>query len=343
MKAAESIAALREHRFLRLDVELESVGSPTFQPATFANTGHSFYRDREGRLAVVVESVASMANMLEATIWDELAGRPADPVAPLPWVEVQTLDGKKYTSSRTAAHRLFAASMVNGTVAATGETFDSLLKTKLGDDPRPPVAHILASAAWELDPLTLLHGLWIASNSIWDGRARLTRALSARIDAHDVQTQDVQVGGQKTGDSVAEAGEGQAGRQKEDQAVFGEIPHHTSEVSASSIVGRIVLDLALVRSYGLGEPREHALTAVGALQIRELLDAWPRRRSRCTLLPVDPSNTTREPEGWALPEATELRGACRELCEAATGEHAATEPLVVTWDDAKLKKKAKKG
>lgn len=342
MIAAESLTELREHRFLRLEVELEPVGSPTFQPATFANTGQSFYRDRDGQLAVVVESVASMANMLEATVWDEVAGRPADPVAPLPWVEVKTADGRGYTSSRTAAHRLFAASMVNGVVAESGETFDSVLKTKLGDDPRPPVAHTLASAVWDLDPLTLLHGLWIASNSIWDGRARLARALSARIDAHDVQTQDVQVGGQKTADSVAEAGEKQSGRQKEDQAVFGEIPHHTSEVSASSILGRIVLDLALLRSYGLGEPQEQALTAVGALQIRELLDAWPRRRSRCTLLPVNGSSPVREPEDWELPDAAELRTACRELCEAATGEHSAAEPLVVTWDDAKLKK-AKKG
>lgn len=340
MTATDTLAELSQHRFLRLDVELEPVGSPTFQPATFANTGHSFYQDRKGRLSVVVESVASMANMLEATVWNEAEGRPIDPVAPLPWVEVRTPDGAHYTSSRTAAHRLFAAAMVNGTVEGTDKGFDSLLKGKLGGDPRPPVARTVAAAAWELDPLTLLHGLWIASPKIWDGRARLTRALSARIDAHEVWTQDVQVGGQKTADSVVEAGEGQSGRAKGDQAVFGEIPHHTSEVSAASILARIVLDLGLLRSYGLGVKRELALIAVGALQIRELLDAWPRRRSRCTLLPVDGSNAVKEPAEWTLPEGPELRAACLELCGAAVGDGEGA-PLVVVFDDANLKAKVK--
>lgn len=333
MTAFDSLMELRAHRFLRFDVELEPVGSPTFQPATFANTGYSFYRDREGKLSVVVESVASMANMLEATVWDEVQSRPANPVAPLPWVEVRTSDNKKpYTSSRTAAHRLFAASMVNGVVDDTGETFESMLQGKLGTDPRPPVAHVLASAVWDLDPLTLLHGVWLSS--VWGGRARLARAISARIDAHDVWTQDVQVGGQKTGDGVQEVKVHQ--KESEGKAVFGEIPHHTSEVSASSILARIVLDLALLRSYGLGEAREQALTAVSVLQIRELLDAWPRRRSRCTLLPIDASQAPREPKGWTLPEVADLRTACRELC-AATGANGRAEPLAVTWD-GKIKK-----
>lgn len=332
MTATQSLAELRAQRFLRLEVELEPVGSPTFQPATFANTGHSFYRDRDGQLSVVVESVASMANMLEATVWDDVTLTPTEPIAPLPWVDVQDGDATQYTSSRTAAHRLFAHSMVNGAIADTGESFKGLLEDRLGAEPRPPVAHALASVVWDLDPLTILHGVWLAG--IWHGRARLTRALSARIDAHDVQSQDVQVGGQKTGDSVAEIGAKQP-REKEGEAVYGEIPHHTSEVSASSIVGRIVLDVGLLRSYGLGEAREQALTAVGALQIRELIDAWPRRRSRCTLLPVDASSAVREPEGWQLPEAADMRAACRELCEAATEGSAAANPTVVKRKQSK--------
>lgn len=335
MTVADSLAELRQHRFLRLDVELEPVGSPTFQPATFANTGSSFYVDRSGRLSVVVESVASMANLLEATVWDEVENRPADPVAPLPWVEVRTPDGEHYTSSRTAAHRLAAASLVNGALEDTGETFKSLLDGRLGSDPRPPVAHALASTVWELDPLVLLHGAWL--QSIWSGRARVTRALSARIDAHGVETQSVQVGGQKTADGVVEVGMKQSGREADDDTVYGEVPHHTSEVSAATILARIVLDLGLLRSYGLGPQRELALATVGVLQVRELLDAWPRRRSRCTLAPVDGASAVKEPAEWRLPELAELRSTCRELC-AANGNGA--DPLVVVWQPPKGKSKA---
>ncbi len=331
MTAASLLDQLDGERYLALDVELEPVGSPTIQPTTFANTGPSFYEAPDGQLAAVVDSVASMANQLELTIWDEAACEPAKWVAPLPWVKVVDGAGAYYTSSRRAAHRLGAHSLINGAHEGTGEVMEDRFKRLLDNAPAPMFTQ-LAQVVWDHDPLAVLHGCWFAG--IWEGRARLTRALSARIDALAVQSQSVQVGGQKTADHVSEVTTRQAGA--EGTTVEGEVPHYTAEVSASRIVSPIVFDLALLRSYGLPPKAYRALVATGVLQIAELIAAWPRRRSRCIL---DVKNVAvRRPADFAFPSANEvrdgflqdLRNECFSRCKAATGVEKA-EPLVVRW------------
>jgi CRISPR-associated protein Csb1 len=324
VSAAEALAALDNARYLALDVELQPLGSPTIQPTIFANTGPSFYEAPDGTLAAVIDSVASMANQLELTIWDEASCAPTHAVAALPWVKVIDANGDYYTSSRTAAHRLNAHALMNGKIVPDGETFESRLVRLLGDA-RPPAARRLADVVWQHDPLALLHGCWFAG--LWDGRARLTRALSARIDGLDVQTQSVQVGGQKTADHPIEVTVRQAGA--EAKTVEGEVPHYMSEVSAAHIVAPIVLDLGLLRSYGLPEDAYQAVVAAGVLMIGELVAAWPRRRSRCILVPKEEPRV-RMPEGWGLPGLGDLRDECRRRCQRATGVDRA-EPLVVRY------------
>lgn len=331
MNASQFLEQLEDERYLVLEIDLEPLGSPTIQPTTFANTGPSFYEAPDGQLAAVVDSVASMANQLELMIWDEAACEPTRPVAPLPWVKVVDADGAYYTSSRRAAHRLGAHSLMNGAEAATGEVMEARFKRLLGSA-RAPMFLQLAQVVWDHDPLALLHGCWFAG--IWDGRARLSRALSARIDALSVQSQSVQVGGQKSADHISEVTVRQAG--SEGTTVEGEVPHYTAEVSAARIVSPIVLDLALVRSYGLPPDAYRALVATGVLQIAELVAAWPRRRSRCILDVRDV--TVRRPRDFAFPKVRdlrdgfldELREECFNRCRAATGVESA-EPLVVRW------------
>lgn len=330
MTATTLLDKLDGERYLVIDIDLEPLGSPTIQPTTFANTGPSFYEAPDGQLAAVVDSVASMANQLELTIWDEAACEPARPVAPLPWVKVVDPDGVYYTSSRRAAHRLGAHSLIKGAEAGTGEVIEARLN-RLLDHATAPMFTQLAQVVWEHDPLAVLHGCWFAG--IWKGRARLTRALSARIDALAVQSQSAQVGGQKTADHVLEVTTRQS--EAEGTTVEGELPHYTAEVSAQRIVAPIVLDLALLRSYGLPQAAYRALAATGVLQMAELIAAWPRRRSRC-ILDVR-GVTVRRPAGLAFPSVdgsngflAELREECLNRCRDATGVDRA-EPLVVCW------------
>ena len=131
MTAREALDALDGARYVALDVALEPLGAPTIQPTAFANTGPSFYEAPDGGLAAVVDSVASMANQLELTIWDEAKCQPKDWVAPLPWVKVVDANGNYYTSSRRAAHRLNAACIMTGRVDQDGEVFGSRLERLL--------------------------------------------------------------------------------------------------------------------------------------------------------------------------------------------------------------------
>ncbi len=324
MTAAGALDKLDGARYLALDVELEPVGAQTIQPTGFANTGASFYEAPDGKLAAVVDSIASMANQLELGIWNETQCAPADPVAPLPWVKIVDANDAYYTSSRRAAHRLNAAALMNGAVQPGGEVFGSQLE-RLLNDAKPPIVKHLAEAVWTLDPLGLVHGCWLAG--IWEGRARLTRALTARIDALEVQTQSAQVGGQKARDTLDEPG-GVADTGF--KTVRGEAPYYTSEISAARIVAPIVLDLGLLRSYGLDEDASRALVATAVLEIRELVDDWPRRRSRCILTPKENGVVVRRPVDWELPPLDELRRECLSRCKEATDQEKA-EPLVVRY------------
>src|SRR5207249_2974872 len=126
--------------------------------------------------------------------------------------------------------------LMNGVAEPDGERFGDRLN-RLLDGAKPPVIQRLAEVVWEHDPLALLHGCWFAG--IWEGRARLARALSARIDARDVQAQSAQIGGQKTRDALDEPG----GTQNLGfQTVRGEAPYYTSEISAGRVVASILLD-----------------------------------------------------------------------------------------------------
>jgi CRISPR-associated protein Csb1 len=317
MTAAAALDALESVRYLALEVELSPLAGPTIQLTTFANTGSSFYVAPDGSLSAVVDSVASMANQLELTVWDEAGCEPQKSITPLPWVRVVDEDGAYFTSSRRAAHRLNAHSVMTGT--ADGQTFEAYLASKLSGA-KPPELRRLAEVVWDSDPLSLIHGCWFPG--IWDGRARIVRALSARIDAIGVESQAVQVGGQKSADHLSEVATRQSGA--EGKTVEGEVPVYMSEVSARSVVASILLDVGLLRSYSLQAERERALIAVGVLMVNELIGAWPRRRSRCVLAPN--KVTVRTPESWAVPELVELRDECFARCAKAIGGDSRNNP-----------------
>ena len=92
------------------DVELAPLLGSTFQPTGFPDVGAAtFTRFENGQQvpSLLVESVQSMANRLEATAWDAARDEPVDEVAGLPYVRVvRAGTGEFLTSSRLEAHRL---------------------------------------------------------------------------------------------------------------------------------------------------------------------------------------------------------------------------------------------
>lgn len=311
-------------RFITFDVGLQPVGSPTLHLTTFANTGPSFYVDRLGRPSAVVDSVASMANQLEGAVWDAEQERPVEAVAALPWVDVRDPSGARYTCSRLAAHRLNAHAVMAG-IDENGETFESVLSAQMNGI-TPPVGPKLASIAATYDPVALLHGVWWAG--LLGGRARLARVVSARLDAHDVVSQAVQVGGQKTADHPLEVGVKQV---KDDaKTVLGEVPAYLSEISAQEVTGRILVDVRSLRAHRLPPELHEALVGVALLEAAELIDAWPHWRSRCALDVVDPELARTSTRGEVtLPTASELTPVVADACRRAFPD--AAGPTVLTY------------
>ena len=105
---------LDRHR-LRFETRLRPALGSVFQPTGFPDIGAAkferFTEDGELQEALLVESVQSMANRLEATAWDSAANQPVELLAPLPYVRVHRKQAPEefLTSSRLEAHRLASA------------------------------------------------------------------------------------------------------------------------------------------------------------------------------------------------------------------------------------------
>jgi CRISPR-associated protein Csb1 len=314
------------------DVELTPILGSTFQPTGFPDIGAAtFTRFADGQRvdSLLVESVQSMANRLEATAWDAATNQPVELLRGLPWVRVVRAGGDEFlTSSRLEAHRL-ASPFVH---AATfdGRPMLDVIRERLGlakDTPlnRRAMAHAVAG----LDPFCLLHGVFFARKE-WFGQPKFERAVSAVIEAHEVYRA---VSGGRKADIVRHQLEDEAGGTAEG---YGSVPFHRTEWTAKQIEASFVVDTQLLASYGLPAQATELLQTLALWEIRHLLDSGLRLRTACDL---EISGEIRPRRGPALPSAVELDDRVRELigqCHDVLGDGG---PLTVSWAD---KGKAKK-
>lgn len=318
-------------------VELAPVIGSMFQPTGFPDLGAAVF-DRPGidGQALLVESVQSMANRLEATAWDAGANRPVDVMAGLPYIEVvRAGTGAFLTSSRLEAHRLFSA-FVRDSIW-DGQPGDAMLLARLGAAPDTPLdVPAMARALMALDPFSLLHGVFFAGQTTgkgdrasWPTQPKFTRAVSAVIEAQDVSR--VASGGRKS-DRV---------RHREDEAVegassegYGSVPFHRTEWTAREITASFVVDCELIRSYGLPVHGAELLETLALWEIRELLSRGLRLRTACDLEPIGDISTR---HGDELPSAADLTARLRSVIDASTDLLGVGGPVTVTWE-----KKSKK-
>lgn len=309
----------RQESRIFIEVELKPAQGQRFQPTGFPDLGPARFESADGTPFLLVESAQSMANRLEAVCWDEAAGDLVAPLRGLPWVKVEVVgpDGTVIgeTSSVLEAHRLNSPYIIGD---EDGE-FRRLLseaagiqarkggRGRRGADASQESASVglvdrrrLAQAVFRFDPFSVLHGVFLEK---LDGRARLTRALSAFIEAEDARS--VLSGGVKN-DRIDPQGDTQAG--------FGNVPFTREEFVARRIVAYFNLDLALLRSYGLPSPATELLTLLSLWKIRRFLDHGLRLRTACDLV-VKEERVVR-PQGLHLPRVEELEPELRRLIEA---------------------------
>ena len=293
------IDALTEATRLVVDARLRPVIGSTFQPTGFANLGAAEFQ-RPGRPpSLLVESVQSMANHLEALSFDAAAHEPIALLEHLPWIAVRaTQSGEHLTSSREEPHRLAAAYVRDADI--DGERGLDWLVGRLGLQARTPLDwRSIYATVFELDPLCLLHGVFFSGKGFF-GNPKVRRALSAVIEAHDVLP--VVSGGLKRDDVQFTSAEGQGAEEG-----YGFVPFGRTEYTAQDIVLSASLDLTQLRGYGLDRAATRLLTLVAIWELSTLLDGPLRLRTACDL--EVQSVSVRRPDAFELPGRSELEQA----------------------------------
>jgi CRISPR-associated protein Csb1 len=226
--------------------------------------------------SLLVESVQSMANRLEATAWDAASDEPVAEVAGLPYVRViRARSGEFLTSSRLEAHRLASPYVHASTL--NGKPMFNEIRDRLGLAKDTPLnRRQMARAVAEMDPFCLLHGVFFSQKEWW-GQPKFERAISAVIEARDVQR--AISGGRKSDRVRHQLGEEGGGTAEG----YGSVPFHRTEWTAKTIVASFVVDAELLRSYGLPQPLTELLQALALWEIRRFLAGGLRLRTACDL------------------------------------------------------------
>jgi len=316
---------------LLLSARLEPVQGQRFQPTGFPDLGAATYRapvEPNGvRDMLLVESAQSMANRLEAVTWDAAANDLAAPLKGLPYVVVVSEDGKPLTNSVLEAHRLNSPYILE----SGDRSFFERLKTELNavSDGAVDLAQA-ARTVFKYDCGSVLHGVFLAKSELAGGRIRLTRLLSAFIEAEDAMP--AESGGVKN-DRLDPAGDTKSG--------FGNVPFHRVEYVARKITAYFNLDLALLRSYGMGEAAEKLLIGLALWKIRHFLESSLRLRTACDL--VCKEIAVDRPQGFELPSAAALDSLLPELIAACRAQFAQPPVTRVTWRKPEAKGKRNRG
>lgn len=336
---------------LLIEAELRPLQGPRFQPTGFADLGAARYKAPDGTDMLLVESAQSVANRLEAAIWDDAANRVIDELAGMPYVSIDCGSLGK-SSSLLEFHRLNSPYLWEGVENESAKAFRDAFMADIGlrpaqkrkkkgekkseEDEIPGKFDMrkFAKAVFKWDPNSILHGLFLEKVA---GRLRLMRALSGFIEAIGVEV--AESGGVKN-DNVLPSPKAM-GLSADDG--FGNVPFHRTEFTAKKITAYFNLDLALLRGYGLPDEAFRFLVVLSLLKIRRFLGSGLRLRTACDLDAASDPVVTR-PAGFAIPDEAGLLAeakACLLACARIGGLFASPSVTTVTWEA--VKKKTPKG
>lgn len=329
--AAIDYAVLAQAPRLLMECELKPLQGDRFQPTGFADLGPARYTRPDGTEMLLVESAQSVANRLEAAIWDDAADDLIPELKGLPYILVKQGD-RRLTNSILEAHRINSPYILEG---GDKSVFEKIKKDAAGLETGPVRLRDLAKLVFKYDPNAVLHGVFLAKSELAGGRLRMTRLVSGFIEAEGVN--EAASGGVKN-DRVDPSGDTKKG--------FGNVPFHRSEFVASSVTAYFNLDLALLRGYGLSQSANRLLIALALFKIQKFLRIGLRLRTACDLEPVDGGLKAERPDTFTMPDENTLLAECRSLIAGCKAEFAEPPVTEVAWtapksDDAKGKGKGK--
>src|SRR5665213_3560579 len=176
------LKALKDHSRLLFQIPLKPLQGQRFQPTGFPNLGAAVFRTATGD-SLLVESAQSMANRLEATIWDLATQEPVETVKGISHVRVER-KGAFLTDSMIEAHRINSPYLLEG----KDKAFYNEIKAAVGAMEEGPINNaLLAKTLLKYDIGSLIHGVFLAKSDLAGGRLRLKRSLSAFVEADGVR------------------------------------------------------------------------------------------------------------------------------------------------------------
>lgn len=336
--AAIDYAALAQAPRLLMECELKPLQGDRFQPTGFADLGparytaprrpHGWTKENgdpnswEQVEMLLVESAQSVANRLEAAIWDDATDDLIPELKGLPYILVKQGD-RRLTNSILEAHRINSEYIQ----PENGEFRKTFIEAIGVSKEQPIDRKKLHAALFRFDPGSLLHGCFLEEI---DGRLRVTRAVSGFVEATGVM--EVASGGVKNNHVQPTLKDGK-----------GNVPFHRAEFVAASVKAYFNLDLALLRGYGLPDEANRLLIALSLFKIQEFLRTGLRLRTACDLEPADGGLKTKRPDAFVIPGEDALLDECRTLVGACKAHFASPAVTTVEWKEPPKKKDGKKG
>jgi len=303
-----------------VEVNLKPLQGTRFQPTGFPDLGAATYQAADSTSMLLVESAQSMANRMEAACWDEANNDWAHPLKGLPYVKVIDSAGKSLTNSVLESHRL------NSPYILTNEKFLKILQAELDILKRGRVdLNLLAKTLLKYDINSLLHGVFLAKSELAGGRLRLPRALSAFVEASNINL--APSGGVKK-DEVNPSPDREKGLDA--KRGFGHVPFHRDEYTGN-ITAFFNLDLAQIRGYRLGKDVEDLLTVLAIYKIRKLLSEGLRFRTACDL-EIDGDIVVKRPSSFLLPSLKDVEEALPELIARSKSNFAEPPETAVKFE-----------
>jgi len=301
-----------------MQARLKPLQGERFQPTGFPDLGPARYQSASGESMLLVESAQSVANWLEAMIWDPpQLGRLSSPqvnlhesVKGIPYIKVTRSDGSSLTSSLIEAHRL------NSPYIMRNQAFKEKLSNELRSNLDGPmdVQHF-SKTIFRYDPNSVLHGVMLEEIA---GRLRLPRLISGIIEASGVK--DAAYGGVMNNIINPKGIEGHGGSSN--------ILYHRSDFTGN-LIAYFNLDLAQLRGYGLGASAETFLTALALFKVRRFLQTGLRLRTACDL-DVDGELTVTRPDQFTLPGEEQLAALLMDSLAACKKEKLFADDPVTT-------------
>jgi CRISPR-associated protein Csb1 len=316
-----SFADLKNAHRILFNIPLRPVQGERFQPTGFPSLGAATYQTQNGR-SLLVESAQSLANRLEAVIWDTSTQAPVAAAVGLSYIRVER-KGEFLTSSIIEPHRINSPYLLE---SKKDRTFFNELKAALGGLEEGPInRRLLAQTLFSYDVNALLHGVFLAKKDLAGGRLRIARALSAFIEAEGIE---VAASGGVKNDHVNPRGDTKKG--------FGNVPFSRDEYTAQTITLFVNLDLDQIRGYGLDESSTRLLLVLALYKVRALLSGALRLRTACDLEPKIAKIIASRPTGFELPSLDELES---ELKDAIAAKKGILKQTTIKYEDELTKAK----